>query len=130
MLNLSDSVVRVETTDLKVNAGDIRYLFRGYDLESVYPDSEGKAGLPSRLSELPLSLGWNIRSHGNVDLLVRGASARFARDTHAGGPPRARHHAFFVRFASPSDARMAVRDQDGSHYRDLGVSMVQYPRQW
>ncbi|KAL9181109.1 hypothetical protein ACHAXT_009914 [Thalassiosira profunda] len=101
MLNLSDSVVRVETTDLKVNAGDIRYLFRGYDLESVYPDSEGKALLPARLSGLPLSLGWNINSHGNVDMLVRGASAR-----------------------------MAVRDQDGSHYRDFGVSMVQYPRQW
>lgn len=137
-LNLSDSVVRVETSDLTTNEEGIRYFFRGYDLKGI-PVPEEKApdvsDLPSCLIDFPQSIGWNIKSNGNVDLLVEGIHEPQYRAHHYNHPSdrkrrstiRANRHTFLVRFASPADARMAVRDIDGKINDGQRWSVTQYP---
>jgi len=119
ILNLSDSVVRIETDALDKSVDDIQYLFRGYDLESVFPEeAPSTSSLPPSCIEYVESLGWKVKGEGNnVDILVSG-SAKLNN-------PR---HTFLVRFASASCARMAVRDelkfrQDG----DYKLTMTQFP---
>jgi len=140
--NLSDSVVRVETSILKSTVEDIKYLFRGHDLDAVLPVSEeedrNSTSIPSSFANFPKSLGWNIDSkRSNVDYLVEGTHARghsryarFSNDGKDAAVVRAKKHAFLVRFATPADARMAVRDKEGSRYHFERLSVAQYPRQW
>lgn len=120
ILNLSDSVVRIETEALGKSVDDIQYLFRGYDLESILPEKvSSTSSLPSSCTDYVKSLGWNVKGEGNnVDILVDGR----AKSVN----PR---HTFLVRFASASSARMAVRDelrfqQDG----DDMLTMTQFPK--
>ncbi|KAL7459332.1 hypothetical protein ACHAWC_011058 [Mediolabrus comicus] len=118
MLKLSDSVVRIETESLNMNVDDIQYMFRGYDLESVLPlDESAQSSLPSSCSNYVKSLGWNCNSIGNVNMLISG----IAKSAN----PR---HTFLVRFASPSSARMAIRNENGRRQKDGDVlSMMQFP---
>jgi hypothetical protein len=138
LLNLSDSVARVEVSDLRATAHDIRWLFRGYDMDSIYPESEdATTTLPSSLIDAPKSLGWNVGGgNSNIDHLVEGTfqtqrpDYSFAKDRNGKAVVRSRRHTFLVRFASPADARMAVRDKEGSQYQDRSMSVKQYPRLW
>lgn len=120
ILNLSDSVVRIETDALDKSVDDIQYLFRGYDLESILPeDAPSTSLLPPSCTNYIRSLGWNVKGNGNnVDILVDGR----AKMTN----PR---HTFLVRFASASCARMAVRDE--LRFRQGGddkLTMTQFPK--
>ena len=132
-LNLSDSVVRVETSDLTANEADIQFFFRGYDLKCI-PVPEEKTtsvpALPSCFTDFPQSIGWNIKSNGNVNMVVEGIHApqyNHPSDRKRGSTIRANRHTFLVRFASPSDARMAVRDNDGKVHAGHRWSACQYP---
>lgn len=118
MLKLSDSVVRIETESLNMSVDDIQYMFRGYDLESVLPlDESAQSSLPSSCSNYVKSLGWNCNSVGNVNMLISG----IAKSAN----PR---HTFLVRFASPSSARMAIRNENGRRQKDgVVLSMMQFP---
>jgi hypothetical protein len=118
MLKLSDSVVRIETESLNMSVDDIQYMFRGYDLESVLPlDESAQPSLPSSCSNYVKSLGWNCNSVGNVNMLISG----IAKSAN----PR---HTFLVRFASPSSARMAIRNENGRRQKDgVVLSMMQFP---
>ncbi|KAL7542640.1 hypothetical protein ACHAXR_011970 [Thalassiosira sp. AJA248-18] len=130
LFNLSDSVVRVEAPDLRTTVHDIQFLFRGYDLESISPELEDSSIVPT---EFPESLGWNINLKSNVDFLVKGTyipkqrSAFFNSDRKESIAVRAKRHTFLVRFASPAEARMAVRDKQGSKLNDQSLSVTQYP---
>ena len=139
-LNLSDSVVRVETSNLRTNMHDIQFLFRGYDLESISSgESEDEVAssntMPSAFGRIPKSLGWNINHKGNVDFLVYGSDRTkgrtIARGNNSGehAVNRAKWHAFLVRFSCPAEARMAVRDKQGFILKDHELSVAQYPRQ-
>jgi len=132
-LNLSDSVVRVETSDLTANEADIQFFFRGYDLKCI-PVPEEKTiyvpALPSCFTDFPQSIGWNIKSDGNVNMLVEGIhEPQYNHPSYRkrGSTIRANRHTFLVRFASPSDARMAVRDNDGKVHAGHRWSACQYP---
>lgn len=132
-LNLSDSVVRVETSDLTANEADIQFFFRGYDLKCIPVPEEKTTSVPALLScftDFPQSIGWNIKSDGNVNMLVEGIHApqyNHPSDRKRGSTIRANRHTFLVRFASPSDARMAVRDNDGKVQAGHRWSACQYP---
>lgn len=116
LLNLSDSVVRVETEAHK-SVDDIRYLFRGYDLESILPEAESMASsLPSSCIDYVTLLGWKTNPEGNVALLIHGQ----LKSTN----PR---HTFLVRFASPATARMAVRDELDLRQDGDVLTMTQFP---
>ena len=118
VLKLSDSVVRIETESLNMTIDDIQYMFRGYDLESVLPlDESAQSSLPSSCTSYVKSLGWNCNSVGNVNMLISG----IAKSAN----PR---HTFLVRFASPSSARMAIRNENGRRQKDdVVLSMMQFP---
>jgi len=120
ILNLSDSVVRIETEALGKSVDDIQYLFRGYDLESILPGKVSSPSLtPSCVSYIS-SAGWNVNGgEKNVDILLDGR----ATSVH----PR---HTFLVRFASASSARMAVRDELRFRQGDDMLTMTQFPRSW
>ena len=123
LLNISDSVVRVETSDLNVSEEDIQYLFRGYDLKSI-PESTELTTLPSGIDKIIESLGWNVQCNGNADMLVHGKHAPYERGSERGhtkgAPNRANRNTFLVRFSSPAEARMAVRDTNGQFIREYG----------
>jgi hypothetical protein len=130
-LNLSDSVVRVETSDLATNEADVQFFFRGYDLRSVPVEKTPSISvLPSCFTDFPKSIGWNAKSNNNVDLLVEGIHApkyNPSSDRGRGNTIRASRHTFLVRFASPADARMAVRDSNGKLHDGHRWSVFQYP---
>ena len=119
VLNLSDSVVRIETEALGKSVDDIQYLFRGYDLEGILPERVGcHSALPKACTEYVKSLGWNTKGEGsNVDILIDGR-AKSAN-------PR---HTFLVRFASASSARMAVRDELRFRHGNDSLTMAQFPQ--
>eukprot|EP00986_Skeletonema_menzelii_P007683 scaffold3031_cov136-Skeletonema_menzelii.AAC.2 len=121
ILNLSDSVVRIETEALGKSVDDIQYLFRGYDLESIFPEKASSTpSLPPSCASYVKSLGWNVNGEGNnVDILVDGRAK----------PVNARH-TFLVRFASASSARMAVRDELRFRQGDDMLTMTQFPSSW
>mmetsp|Transcript_42313 Transcript_42313/g.74201 ORF Transcript_42313/g.74201 Transcript_42313/m.74201 type:complete len:136 (-) Transcript_42313:36-443(-) len=135
-------MVRIETSVLRTTVDDIQFLFRGYDLDSISPvvSNDSTTPLPSCFTELTESLGWNMNSKGNVGCLVEGTHAprqhhaQLIKDKDKKETRRAKRHTFVVRFATPADARMAVRDKQGSpigsqqYYEKLAVA--QYPRQW
>ncbi len=152
LLDLSDSVVRVETFALKTSVENIQYLFRGHDLESIWP-AESTVDASHPYSELPKSIGWNLHASGPqraVDFLMRGENKLVYHDNddtsddegsvegrgEGGGRNRnsdkinkPTKNTFIVRFASPSVARMAVRDMQGTHYLDKRLLVSQFPRQ-
>ena len=126
MLNLSDSVIRVESADLRISKKDIQYLFRGYDMETILPQptkDDSGAVVSASLTDFPESrLGWNVDWKGNnnnVDFIVKGKTLGELRYDlkQTGHPIHANRHSFLVRFATPADARMAVRDTDGQPIR-------------
>eukprot|EP00984_Skeletonema_dohrnii_P014449 scaffold6075_cov112-Skeletonema_dohrnii-CCMP3373.AAC.1 len=121
MLNLSDSVVRLETEALGKSVDDIQYLFRGYDLESILPEKVSSTPLlPRSCVDYARALGWNVKGEGkNVDILVDGRAKTVN--------PR---HTFLVRFASASSARMAVRDELRFRQGDDMLTMTQFPKSW
>ena len=140
-LNLSDSVVRVETRDLRINEKDIKFWYRGYEMEEILPVSEeeestsNNSTLSTCLSDFPESrLGWNMNVTGNnVNCVIKGIpEAQLAFEPKRKGVPiRANRNTFLVRFATPADARMAVRDTDGKDISGsrsrVPMSVVQYP---
>jgi len=123
LLKISDSVVRVETSDLSVTEEDIQFLFRGYDLASI-SDSTESTDLPFGFDSFLKSLGWNIPGNGNAEILVQGIHAPRERIPKRGQtkgvPIRANSHTFLVRLSSPAEARMAVRDINGYFLREFG----------
>ncbi|KAL3802657.1 hypothetical protein HJC23_011981 [Cyclotella cryptica] len=142
LLDLSDSVIRVETNSLRTTLDEVKYLFRGYDLKSIWPGPSGdQEQLPSWCADLPKSIGWNLRRHGTsgndasqaaVDILVEGknrnthfSSGNGERGSTIGRPSQ---HMFLVRFATPADARMAVRDKQGIELNQRRLMLSQYPR--
>mmetsp|Transcript_27535 Transcript_27535/g.58167 ORF Transcript_27535/g.58167 Transcript_27535/m.58167 type:complete len:647 (-) Transcript_27535:36-1976(-) len=139
LLNLSDSIVRVETPVLRTNEDEIRFFFRNYDLESMMPLSEEDATtasttintLPHHFTRFPGSLGWNMQSGKNVDCLVKGIHAKYGKgkQQEKNTPRRSNRHTFLLRFASPAAARMAVRDKEGAEFHRERLSVMQYPRQ-
>jgi len=136
LLNLSDSVIRVETENLRINEEDIQYFFRGYDLEAIMPESREATSFPSCYSDFPKSIGWNVNMQGNVDFIVKGNAdpqrqqSKYPRNRDEKVPIGARRHTFLVRFATSADARMAVRDKKGTTRDGLRLSVTQYPQQW
>ena len=130
-LNLSDSVVRVETSDLATNEEDVQFFFRGYDLRSVPLEKTPSVSvLPSCFTDFPKSIGWNVRCNNNVDLLVEGIHSPKRNplsNRGRGTTKRASRHTFLVRFASPAEARMAVRDTNGKFHDGHRWSVCQYP---
>ena len=141
-LNLSDSVVRVETRDLRINEKDIKFWYRGYEMEEILPVSEeeestsnNNSTLSTCLTDFPESrLGWNMNVTGNnVNCVIKGIpEAQLAFEPKRKGVPiRANRNTFLVRFATPADARMAVRDTDGKDISGsrsrVPMSVVQYP---
>ena len=136
MLELSDSCVRVETSSLNVSVDDIKYLFRAFDVTSIYPEaSESKIQLPPSFSQLPKSIGWNLRryeldyngnSHHDVDILVKGKRNIGNQQTSYINYPRS--HTFLIRFASPADARMAIRTNQDITFKGSRMMLAQYPR--
>jgi hypothetical protein len=120
ILNLTDSVVRIETEELGKSADDIQYLFRGYDLESILPVKASNPSLPPGCAKYVKSLGWNVNREGNnIDILVDGRAKSVSP----------RRHTFLVRFASASSARMAVRDELRFRQGD-DLTMAQFPSSW
>ena len=139
-LNLSENVVRVETEDLRVNERDVRFWFRGYDTESIQlkenSDESTDNGLTPDLAEYPeKQLNWNVngvsKDQSNVDFLIKGITQRDLKYEYKrkGTPIKSTRNTFLVRFATSSDARMAVRDQGGKPAYRGGpfISMSQYP---
>lgn len=142
VLELSDSVVRVETHGLNTTTNNVKYLFRAYDFESIYPDPSGsREKLADSFTELPKSIGWNVLCyessdvehlpHRAVDLLVQGQQKQWDRrqqertgQTQLSQPT---NHTFLIRFASSSDARMAVREMQGTMYNERPMTLTQYP---
>ena len=143
-LDLSDSCVRVETTALNTKVHEIIYLLRGYDLKSIYLEAPGLKQMPSSFAHLPKSIGWNLRQcecddkstpqQLAVDLLVAGEDMRnFQRRNGVSGkrqdmvtPPW--KHTFLIRFATPADARMAIREMQGTPINERRMIFSQYPR--
>lgn len=135
VLNLSDSMIRVETSDLMTNVKDIEFLFRGYDFDSILPVPDDSATLQSRFAEIPKSLGWNISSKDNVGRLIEGTHAPRLRHFNFSSDKdrslqRAPRHAFLVKLATPNDARMALRDKQGTLFHRGRLFVAQYPRPW
>jgi len=128
LLNLSDSVVRVQTSRLRTDEQDIKYFFRSYDLEAILPEAQSSTTVPSRFASLPESLGWDVKSKDNVDFLVRGTDKPQKHLDKAA--QKGKTHTFLVRFASPADARMAVRDNGEGNHDSRRLSVTQYPQQW
>lgn len=130
-LNLSDSVVRVETSDLTASENDIQFFFRGYDLKGIPVKRGTTPDVPSCFMDFPQSIGWAFKEHGNVDLLVEGIHTpqyNHPSDRKDGKPIRANKHTFLVRLASSADARMAIRDKDGKmHEGGHRWSVSPYP---
>jgi len=139
-LNLSENVVRVETEDLRVNERDVRFWFRGYDTESIQLKENSNEstvnGLTPYLAEYPeRQLNWNVnnvsKDQSNVDFLIKGIPHRELKYEHKrkGTPIKSTRNTFLVRFATSSDARMAVRDKGGKPAYRGGpyISMSQYP---
>ena len=109
-------------------------------MEAIFPASEEEESsnistLSTCLTDFPESrLGWNTNVTGNnVNCMIKGISeAQLAYEPKRKGVPiRANRNTFLVRFATPADARMAVRDTDG---KDIGgsrsrvpMSVAQYP---
>ncbi len=121
LLNISDTVARVETSDLNVSEEDIQFLFRGYDLKTI-PEIIESTTLSFGYDTFLQSLGWNIASNGNVMLVNGGHEAheKFSMRRRAKGvTSRVNSHTFLVRFASSAEARMAIRDYNG-HSREHG----------
>ncbi|KAL7520727.1 hypothetical protein ACHAWX_005436 [Stephanocyclus meneghinianus] len=142
LLDLSDSVVRVENSALTTTVDEVNYLFRGYDLKSIWPDLTGhKEHLPSWLVDLPKSIGWNlsrydatdnVTSQVAVDILLKGKN-RDKQFSHGNRQQdktidRPTQNMFIVRFATPADARMAVRDKQGIELNKRRLLLSQYPR--
>ena len=144
LLDLSDSCVRVETHALKTSVAEIKWLFRGYDFKNIYPlSSDSKDQLPSlSFADLPKSIGWNLNryvvndketnSPDAVDFLVigkgrafRDQNEKFSRTTKQIDRPT--HHVFLIRFATPADARMAVRQMQGTMFNERRMLLSQYP---
>ena len=116
-LKLSDSVVRVETSDLTATEEDIQYYFRGYDLMAIKEDT--RPDVSSYFTNYTRSIGWNITSTGIVDLLT--VERKHTDRKH--GTQRV----FLVHFASSAEARMAIRDKDGKLEEGFGLSLTAYP---
>jgi hypothetical protein len=139
LLDLSDSVVRVETSAVKTTVNDIKYLFRAYDLESIYPEPIAKEMLPASFVDLPQSIGWNLRRyesfdettplHLPIDMLVQAPEKKGfgKRDEKKKIDPPV-NHMFLVRFATPVEARMAIREKQGSVVHGAPLMMTQYPK--
>ena len=136
MLELSDSCIRVETNALNVTVDDIKYLFRGFDVMSIYSEaSESKIQLPPSFSQLPKSIGWNLKRyesdyngnpHHAVDILVRGK--RNVGNQQNGYIDYPRSHMFLIRLATPADARMAIRTNQDILFKESRLMLAQYPR--
>ncbi|KAL7534209.1 hypothetical protein ACHAWF_004755 [Thalassiosira exigua] len=122
LLDLSDSVLRIEAFDWNTSLSDIQHLFRYYQMESVTPDS-----VESVPHGFPESFGWLINRNRNPDVLLEGGFKSHTAEGDA--EKKARAPVFLLRFASPSDARMAVRDKDGHQLLTRNISAKQYPRQ-
>lgn len=117
-LKLSDSVVRVETSDLTATEEDIQYFFRGYDLMGIKEETEQDVSFDA-FTTYTRSIGWNITSTGIVDLLtVEGNHTDRKYGTQ---------RVFLVHFASSAEARMAIRDKDGKLEEGFGWSLTAYP---
>ena len=167
LLNISDSVVRVETTALKTTVEDIHYLFRSYDLESIWPVPSSPTSDSSKLSpispilplfysQFPKSIGWyhsvitaskkKPPPKSAVEFLLKGSCGKRHGSNNVtddldddndnsrerNSPKmveRPSKHTFLVRFASPADARMAVRDKQGIEYNHRRLLVLQFPRQ-
>lgn len=113
LLNISDSVIRLETSDLYLSEEDIQQIFRGYDLKSI-PEIIESATLPYGFDAFIRALGWNIASGSNVDMTAKGNYEPNENISMRGRTKkmtrREKTNTFLVRFASPSEARMAIRD--------------------
>jgi hypothetical protein len=117
-LKLSDSVVRVETSDLTATEEDIQYFFRGYDLMGIKEETKQDVYFDA-FTTYTRSIGWNITSTGIVDLLtVEGKHTDRKHGTQ---------RVFLVHFASSAEARMAIRDKDGKLEEGFGWSLTAYP---
>ena len=149
LLQLSDSVVRVETTALKTTIEEIQYLFRGYHLKSIWPDessdvddsniSSTSTVVPSIYTKYPKSIGWTLppAAQNNkhrppqsaVDFLLRGSNKNRSKIDEVDNVGLPKKHTFLVRFANPAEARMAVRDKRGIPFSATRLLVSQFPRQ-
>lgn len=134
LLDLSDSVVRVETYALKMSLDDVKYLFRGYDLKSIRPEDEEEkeTPLPSWCANLAQTIGWNvIGAHSPqlaVHLLLEGKRrTENNRQDNGNRVVIPSYNTFLVRFATAADARMAVRDKQCNIFQDRRLILSQYP---
>jgi hypothetical protein len=137
LLELSDSVVRVDTRGLRTTVDNIKYLFRAFDFKGIYlGSSDEMEQLQSSFAGLPKSIGWRLSNYETVnpempkyaavDLLIAGKERREFRPSN-GKPTAPANHTFLIRFASPSDARMAVREMQGKMYENEQLLLTQYP---
>ena len=116
-LRLSDSIVRVVTNSL-IRLNELQHFFRHCDLEATWPTEE--QGVADCFRDIPSSIGWNLNGRGrrsNVDLLLSGVSRGEFLASKKVGLPKAKKNTYLVRFASPSAARMAVRNYQGAELK-------------